>query len=203
MLVGPTAVPHYIRKFLFSASLRSRCTAEEGIFPGNFPWVAPYCCFAYHPLVSSPLNTTQCVLAAGDVCPTGFYANGTVEETADCVPCNACEAGEGAAVPCGNHSDTVCEPCAEGHFSKLTSSGRECAECRFCTPGRMEAAPCTPARDRVCGSCSGGFFLFVDHTGSECLPCSECPADGEVVRWADCAAAGEPEDNRCAPGTQL
>ena len=134
---------------------------------------------------------------AEEVCPTGYYANETIH---DCIPCSACEAGEGTAEPCGNRSDTVCKPCSEGHYSEHTSSGRECAGCRSCTPERTELAPCTSTRDSVCGSCSVGYFLYVDHTGSECLQCSKCPPDGEVVRWADCAATGVPEDYRCAPG---
>lgn len=105
--------------------------------------------------------------------------------------------------PCTGHSDTACSECAGGRFSKLTTSGRECTECESCTPERIESSPCTSTQNSICGHCSGGYFLYVDSDGSECRRCSPCPPDQVVIHWIECAEAGEPVDNQCAPGKNI
>jgi hypothetical protein len=102
--------------------------------------------------------------------------------------------------PCGGFNDTLCSGCRRGQFSSLTVNGRECMECESCLPQRTVSSPCTATQNNICGRCSEGYFLYVDNQGSECRRCSRCPVDRVVIHWIDCAEAGEPVDNQCAPG---
>lgn len=138
-------------------------------------------------------------LVATESCSPGFYAVST-KDGQECVPCSVCEAGQGVVTPCGSFNDTECSNCSEGYFSRLTASGQECTQCESCSPERIETSPCTSTQNSVCGRCSGGYFLYVDNDGSACRPCSLCPAGIVAVRWIECAEAGEPLHNQCAPG---
>ena len=93
-MVWSSTLPHCICKcfsMIFALAPRGVVRRNKGIFPGSFPWITP--------IIVLFRFTIQCLLAAGeDVCPTGFYANGTAEEEAPvCITCTACEAGEGTA----------------------------------------------------------------------------------------------------------
>ena len=132
-------------------------------------------------------------------CPPSSYANSS-EPPLVCLPCQTCSPGEGAASPCEGTNDTVCAPCKENHYSKLTAIGRECIKCESCGEERSEVSPCTATQNAVCGSCAPGYFLYIDNGGSVCEQCSKCPADRVVVHWIECAEASRPLDQQCAPG---
>lgn len=138
------------------------------------------------------------VLAA-DSCSPGFYAVST-EDGQECLPCSMCEPGQGVTIPCSHSNDTVCNNCSEGYFSRLTPSGRQCTKCESCAPEQIETSPCTSTQNSVCGDCSKGYFLYVDNDGAACTRCSQCPTDVVAVHWIECAEAGEPLHNQCAPG---
>ena len=162
---------------------------------GKFPWGSPG--FLHWGGVNL-VSHLQDYAGTVNSCSPGFYAFNSSSK--ECVQCRVCGPGEGIAAPCGGFNDTRCITCPEGQFSSLTIGGRECTECESCVPERTMSSPCTATQNSICGRCSQGYFLYVDSQGSECRRCSRCPTDRAVVHWIDCAEAGEPVDNQCAPG---
>lgn len=158
-----------------------------------FPLGIPFNCMYIH------CTLQWLTVTVGDTCQPGYYS--TTEDPLDCIPCSVCGVGQGILVPCGGSNNTICTDCLDGQYSALTSTGRVCIKCKDCGPERIELSLCTATQDSICGRCSEGYFLYVGSDNSECMRCSKCPPDEVVLHWLDCVAAGEPEDNQCAPGT--
>ncbi|XP_078542385.1 tumor necrosis factor receptor superfamily member 16-like [Lissotriton helveticus] len=83
-------------------------------------------------------------------CPNGTFLH--VEDgISRCQPCQVCQRGYGARMPCSQERDTQCEPCPEGFFSEEKSSQSPCHPCqRECDERMVVLRECTTSSDLVC-----------------------------------------------------
>jgi len=68
----------------------------------------------------------------------------------ECVACELCAHGWGAARACSPTQNTVCRKCPSGTFSSVLSSTLACSVCSVCRDDQVTLNECTPIQDTVC-----------------------------------------------------
>ena len=68
----------------------------------------------------------------------------------ECVACELCAHGWGAARACSPTQNTVCRKCPSGTFSSVLDSSLACSICSVCRDDQVTLHDCTPIQDTVC-----------------------------------------------------
>ncbi|XP_034280039.1 tumor necrosis factor receptor superfamily member 5 isoform X2 [Pantherophis guttatus] len=81
-------------------------------------------------------------------CQEGTHCSS--HECNTCRPHTSCGAGEGVQQEGSHANDTLCAPCAPGHFSNASSSTARCQPWSRCQEGQVQKANGTRATDVIC-----------------------------------------------------
>ncbi|XP_073681801.1 tumor necrosis factor receptor superfamily member 1B isoform X2 [Garra rufa] len=112
--------------------------------------------------------------------------------------CSRCKAGTHLAVKCTSNSDTICEPCQDGHYSDKVNHFENCFSCAKCrdVKGLMYGTECSADTKAVC-ICKPGMFCFKTNFNQGCEECKKYRSckPGEYV-----SREGTPtSDFKCKP----
>ncbi|XP_016429336.1 tumor necrosis factor receptor superfamily member 1B-like isoform X2 [Sinocyclocheilus rhinocerous] len=111
--------------------------------------------------------------------------------------CSRCKPGTHLVFECTSNSDTICEPCQDGHYSENINHFPNCFSCRKCkgVKGLIYGTNCSADTKAVC-VCKPGMFCSKRNFNQECEECKKYRSckPGEYV-----AKEGSPiSDVKCA-----
>ncbi|XP_065061108.1 uncharacterized protein LOC135688259 [Rhopilema esculentum] len=99
-------------------------------------------------ILISGIQTENCPESTKNItmCHNGTYFNHNKQL---CQTCRLCRVGEGVRCPCNGDTNTVCERCSKGTFSRLDSN-RHCTPCTKCRVNEIRKSVCNKTHDAVC-----------------------------------------------------
>ncbi|XP_050979055.1 tumor necrosis factor receptor superfamily member 1B [Labeo rohita] len=116
--------------------------------------------------------------------------------------CSKCKPGTHLTVTCTSSSDTICEPCQDGHYLENVNYSPNCFSCPKCkdVKGLMYGKECSADTKAVC-VCKPGMFCFRNF-GKECEECKtyrSCKPGEYVLKKG--SPTSDVKCARCPPGT--
>ncbi|XP_026145193.1 tumor necrosis factor receptor superfamily member 11B-like [Carassius auratus] len=132
-----------------TSSRQTECVAcGAGLFTEFWNYI-PYClrCEACsdHQQVVRPCNGTVNTVCE---CEAGFFWDQHF-----CRTHSECKPGHGVQAPGTPHRDTVCEPCAEGHYANIMQTHATCVTHSACKADEQLVLPGSRWHDNVCATC--------------------------------------------------
>ncbi|KAK7887211.1 hypothetical protein WMY93_026832 [Mugilogobius chulae] len=91
--------------------------------------------------------------------------------TSDLLLCDQCPPGTSVKHHCTAHTETVCQPCPDRHFTMNWHWGDKCQHCTsVCKERQLVKQECNSTHDQLC-ECAPGFHLVVEF----CITHTTCP----------------------------
>uniref|UniRef100_A0A672P523 Tumor necrosis factor receptor superfamily member 1B-like n=1 Tax=Sinocyclocheilus grahami TaxID=75366 RepID=A0A672P523_SINGR len=132
--------------------------------------------------------------------------------------CSRCKPGTRLVFECTNNSDTICEPCQDGHYSENINHFPNCFSCRKCkaVKGLIYGTNCSADTKAVC-ICKPGMFSSKRNFNGEyeeckkyrsCKPGEYVTKEGSPTSDVKCALcpsgtfSNHSNAERCKPHTQ-